>query len=366
MFMLENDSVTRYFLSSNSPQGYITLFKSLYNANDGWKAYILMGGIDSVKSRFLLKAGNAINSAGIRTGYIHSCLDASEIVAVTFPDNHVCVIDGSPPNSFTFEYPCVTEFPVNLCDYTDENILAKERGNIILFSSRIKSSNERAYRFLTAASSLLGDSFRLALECTDIAKLERYAAHISRHEFPQIDRQGIESLRFITAITPDGLINCFDSISSNYRRIYEIDDEFGIGKLFLNKIRCSALSAGYDVISCGCPMFPDGKPEHLLIPSLSLALITTGHNHKFNAEATRHIHIRRFIDREALKLKKPRISFNRKASRELIDQAVMLLGDARASRDMIKSCYWDTTNLDAVDKKADNFIDNLLSEFKEK
>jgi hypothetical protein len=358
--MLESDTAARFFLSSNSPQGYLACFGELYNAKEDWRAYILSGGIDAVKSQLLKKTGNALEAAGERTEYIHSCLDASEIVAVSFPCIRVCIIDGTPPNNLAPEYPGVTESLVNLGDYLDEEKLSAHRENIMIFSSRINSSSDRAYRFLTAASSLLSDTCRLALECTDISKLESYAAHISRHEFPQKDCQGVETLRFITAITPDGLKNLFDSVKSNYKRIYEIEDEFGIGKLFLNKLRCAALSAGYDVISCCCPMFPDGKPEHLLIPSLSLALITSGHNHPFNGEGTRHIHMRRFIDREAIKLKRPRISFNRKASRELINQSVLLLNDARVSREMIKSCYLEATDLEAIDKKADEFIEKLL------
>ena len=359
--MLESATAAHFFLSSNSPQGYLSCFDNLYDAKDGWKAYILLGGIDSVKSRMLEKIGHTMESAGKKTEYIHSCFDASEVSAVSFPDLRVCVIDGAPPNQCVWDYPGVAESVVNFGDFICEEKLSAHRDNIILFSARINASSERAYRFLSAAASLLSDSCRLALECTDLSKLESYASHIARHEFPLQSRQGRESMRFISAVTPDGVKNLFGSVTSAYKHICEIDDDFGVGKLFLNKLRCYALSSGYDVISCFCPMSPVGRPEHLLIPSLSLAFVTTGHNHPFGGEGNRHIHIRRFIDKEALKLKRPRISFNRKASHELIDQAVLLLGDAKASRDMIKSYYLEATDLEAAAGKAEELTNKLFS-----
>jgi hypothetical protein len=359
--MLESGKAARFFLSANSPQGYLSSFSNLYSAKEGWKAYILTGAYSEAKSELLKNIGNALEAAGENTEYIYSCLDPGTIDAVAFSDIRICIIDGTPPNSLAAEYPGVTESIINLGAYLDEDKLSAFREKIILFTSRVNASSDRAYRFLSAASSLLNDTCRLALECTDVEKIESYATHISRREFPSKGRQGLESLRFLSAITPDGLQNLLGGMSGSYERIYEIEDEFGLGKLFLNKIRCGALSSGYDVISCCCPMFPDGKPEHLLIPSLSLAFITTGHSHPFEGEGTRHIHIRRFIDRDTLKLKRPRISFNRKASRELIDEAILLLDDARASRRMIISCYHDATDAEAVVKLTGELTDKLLA-----
>lgn len=359
--MLVSGSTARYYLSSNSPKGYLACFSNLYNAKDGWKAYILIGGFGIGISALMKKAGDALEAAGENVEYIYSCLDSSELVAVSFPNLHICMIDGTPPNNLNTEYPGLTEIVINLGGSLNEELLKSHRENIILFTARVSSSSDRAYRFLTAASSLLNDTDRLALECTDLSKLETYAANLSKREFPQKGCQGVETQRFLTAITPDGLTNLFGNVVSGYKRIYEIDDEFGIGKLFLNKLRCSALASGYDVISCPCPMFPDGKPEHLLIPSLSLAFITTGHNHPFVCENTHHIHIRRFINRDTLKLKRPRISFNRKAARELIDESILLLDDAQASRRMIHSYYYEATDIDAINKIGDHLTESILS-----
>lgn len=359
--MLDSSKPSHFFLSTNSPQGYYSCFDHLYKAKDGWKAYILMGGFDVGKSAMFDKIGSAFQAAGQKVEYIHSCIDPDSFDAIALPEVRTCFIDGDMPNNFTIQYPGVTETIVNLGEHLDESVLLKGLENILLFTARVNNSSDRAYRFLMAASSLLSDTCRLTLECTDLTKLENYAMNLSRHEFQQKSKQGVETQRFLSAITPDGIKNLSENLAENYEHIYEIEDEYGIGRIFINKLRCAALAAGYDVISCSCPITPEGKPEHLLIPSLSLAYITTGHYHPYTLESTRHIHMRRFIDREALKLKRPRISFNRKASRELIDEAVILLDDARANRQMIKSYYAQATDHSAIDKKADKFIESLLT-----
>ena len=352
--MMEVGTAAHYFLSANTPQGYLSSLKNLYDARQGWKAIILTGGPDEKQTHILENTGKALISAGEDADYIYSCIDSEKLDAVAFPRIRTCLIDGNPPNQISADFPGIAEYFFDLGDCLDEKVLEAHRKNIFLFSARVENSSDRAYRFLSAAASLLSDICRLTLECTDTAKIESYASHIAHSEFPPTGNKGNETQRFINALTADGQKNLFENITSRYERIFEIDDDYGIGKLFLNKLRCSALSNGYDVISCSDPMFPDGKPEHLLIPSISLAFLTTTHNHPLPREGLRHIHIRRFIDREAFKLKRPRISFNRKASRELLDEA-------RASRQMIWSYYSEALNQNEIEKQNKILVDKLLT-----
>ena len=358
--MQENRKTVRFFLSANTPQGFISKYDRLYSADDGWKAIVLTGGPGTGKSEMLKKLGSAFESAGIFVEYIPSCSDCKTLDAISVPSMHVCMIDGALPHGLNPEYPGIVETMVDLGNYWDETQLARCRGNVLMFSSRMNSSSDRAYRFLAAAASLISDTYRLALECTDSLKLENYAAHLAKRGFPNLGKQGVETQRFLTAITPDGIADLFGTVTENYSKVFVIEDDYGIGKIFLNKLRSAALSSGYDVISCCCPMFPDGKPEHLLIPSLSTAFVTSSHYHRFDQPGYRHIHIRRFLDKDLIRLKRPRISFNRRASRQLIDEAILLLSDARANYDMIKSCYTDAMDYEKVNGLTDALIEKLV------
>ena len=356
--MLESGPTANYFLSVYSPQGYVERFRELYSAEDGWKAYILTGSLGPDVPALISRAGAAMEESGEKALYIGSCCEPGQLAAVAFPGIRVCLIDASAENVLRVQLPSLCERITDLGTCLDAETLVSHRRSILSFSAKYRISSARAYRFLTAAAGMLGDTYRLALECVDMVKLERYASNISRRLFPSRGGQGTESVRYLSAITPDGIVGHLPE--EKFSLLYALDDEYGIGKLFLNKLRCAALAAGYDVISCPCPLFPDGKPEHLIVPSLGLAFITTRRSHPFNCGEAGHIHIRRFLDSEGIRQRHPRISFERRASRELINEAVLLLADARASRRMIESIYAEATDGDMLNQADDALIGDLL------
>lgn len=358
--MAECRKTSRFFLSANTPQGLLTRYDRLYQPEEGWKAVILSGGAGACVSEILQKAGRMLEESGSPVEYITSSIHSDRLDAIAAPDRKVCIIDSSPPHTLAAEFPGIVESVLNIGDFWDEEALGRNREAVLSFSARMNASCDRAYRFLSAASSLTGDTTRLALDCTDALKLENYATHLGKREFPAKGGQGRETLRFLTAVTPDGVVNLFDSVASAYRRVFVIEDEYGIGKILVSKLRSAALTAGCDVISCNCPLFPDEKPEHLLIPERSTAFLTSSHYHRYTGTAFRHIHMRRFLDPDLIRLRRPRISFNRRASRQLIDESILLLSDARASYDMIQSCYTEATDSDALTRRADAMLQRLI------
>lgn len=348
-----------FFMNANTPQGFLSRADQLYNVRDGWKAYILKGGPGTGKSEFVKKVGEAVAKAGYSPEYIHSVIDDS-IEGVVFPALKTCVIDGTPPRSVEPKYPGVVETVVQLGDCWNEKKLFEQHEKIVLLSIKISSAYDRVYRFLAASSTLQNDTYRLAYECTDTSKIDKYAIRIAKREFTQKRRQGRETQRFLSGITSQG-VNCHQETLDHYNKVFVIEDEFGIGRLLLSKLRNYSLSAGYDVISCYCPSSPADKLEHLLIPSLSIAFVTSNHYHKFDGKEFRHIHIRRFLDLDTMKLRRHRIAFNRRASRELISEAVNLLSEIKSTYDTLKSCYTPAMNFEAVDQKTKQLIDKILN-----
>lgn len=356
--MQENGRASHFFLSANTPQGLVSHPEQLYSAKDGWRAFILKGGPGTGKSFFIEKVGKAMQQLGLNVEYIHCTSDSDSYDGLAVPPLKVCLLDGTPPHAIEPKYPGAVESIINLGECCDENALARQHDKIIVFAARISAIYDRAFRFLGAAGSLQADIARQAYECADLGKMERYATRLAKREFPPRRRQGRESQRFLTGITPGGVVFYKDTVSS-YEKIFVIEDDFGLGRFLLARIRAFALSMGYDVISCNCPMSPADRLEHLLVPALSIAFVTSNRFHKLDFKGCRHIHIRRFIDNETLKLRRQRIVFNRKAARELIAEAIKLLGEARASHDILKDIYASATDFSAVDHKADDLTARL-------
>ena len=357
--MQEGGKATHYFLSANTPLGLIGRSEQLYDASEGWKAYILKGGPGKGKSGLIEKVGRSVLETGTDAEYIHSTIDTASLDGVVVPSLKICVLDGSSPQAIEPKYPGAVESIVSLGDCWNEKKLSAEQDKIIHFAARIHSFYDRAYRFLSAAASLQNDTYRLVLDCTGTGKIDRYALRIAKREFTPKHRQGRESVRFLSAITPDGLV-CFQETAVSRNRVYVIEDDYGLGRLLLGKLRTYALSAGYDVTGCYCPMSPDEKLEHLVIPSLSLAFVTSNRYHVFEGKGFRHIHIRRFVDAEAVRGHRQRILFNRKSSRELIGESVKLLSDAKANYDILNDIYASSMDFDAVDRRAAQLIAKIL------
>lgn len=356
--MQESGKAEHYFLSANTPIGFISRFEQLYNAKDGSRAYILKGGPGTGKSYFINKIAAGVGALGISFELLHCTSDSNCLDGINIPALKVCVIDGTPPHSIEPKYPGVVETIINLGDCWDENKLFEQHDKIILFASRISAFYDRAYRFLAAASSLLNDTYRIALECVETTKIERYAQRIAKREITPRRKQGHETVRFLTGITPEGVV-CYKNNLVNYNKVFVIEDDYGLSRLLLTKLKSYSLSAGYDVISCYCPISPNDKLEHLLIPALSIAFVTSNHFHTFESKSYRHIHFRRFINNELLKPKRARVVFNRKASRELVSESIKLLSEARANYDILKTIYSSVMDFDAVEKKAKVLLEKI-------
>ncbi|HEX2937600.1 MAG TPA: hypothetical protein VHO66_01620 [Ruminiclostridium sp.] len=252
------------------------------------------------------------------------------------------------------------EIEVTLFNVDGEK-LSSQRGKILQFAARAAAQYDRAYRFISAAASLQSDSFRIAKEYLDTEAVEKYAAGLARRIFPSKGRRGSEISRYMTGITAKGEISFCDENTASYDRVYAVVDDYGVGRLMLSLIREKAKAAGYDIISCECPV--TGAIEHLLIPELSMAFITSNSNHKAEGRSCRHVNIRRFMDCDSLRLKKARIGFNRRAARELFNQAIMLLGEAKADDDIIRDCYAPCIDVDAAKIHLDGLVNELINSF---
>ncbi len=260
------------------------------------------------------------------------------------------------------KYPGATDSIINLGEFWDRRVLAEHTEEIVKLTDECSGKFQRAYRYLSACGSLDGDTTKVVLENVNIKKLESYAAGVAKRLFGKAKRdKGSEKTWYLSAISPDGILFFEDTINLLCPDIYYFEDEFGVvSGLILSSLRRYALEAGYDIISCYCSMSPLSRIEHLLIPSLGTAFITASSWHMTKAEPFRRIHARRFTDAQAISHRRQRISFNRKAQRELLAEAVSNLSEARKLRNSLKKIYEESMDFTKVNETADALIHTIL------
>lgn len=343
-------------MSAHTPSGYISRFNQLYDAEEGWRAYILKSA-PGVAEQLLQKAGEQFENAGFAVEYIHCVSDPDGVAALVLPRLKISIIDGMPPHCINSEFPGVVEDEVMLFSPDCGQLLSK-RDQILQFAARASALYDRAYRFLSAASSLEGDTFRIAAENFDTEAVDKYTTGVTKRLL--LPHKGIGKLktRYLSGITAQGVISYYDNIVASYNRIFAIEDEYGVSRMLLSMLRDKAIAAGHSVISCD--NFMSQGPEHLLIPELSIAFVTSNSYHRAEGKTCRHINIKRFMDCDSLRLKKARIGFNRRAARELYNQAVSLLVEAKANDDIVRDCYKPCVSFEEAQSKIDNLVRSII------
>ena len=242
----------------------------------------------------------------------------------------------------------------------DEGLLSGCREEIIRLTKSVSRCHEYCCRFLAAAGSLAGDTYRIALDNVNTVKLAGYCGRLAESEFkPMKKSAGKERVRFLTAVTNKGVVKFTETALKLCERIYLINDECGaVSRLLLNNMRARALAAGYDVISCYCPLSPFDKLEQLFVPQLKLGFVTSNRFHDFSMEVDpfRIVNSQRFTDNDKLKASKKRISFNRKVMAQMINQAQALLAEAKSLHDELESYYISATDFSKVDRLTQKIL----------
>ena len=193
-----------------------------------------------------------------------------------------------------------------------------------------RQSVDRAVRFLSACRCISNDMVRLDVADMDIAKINRYTSRLWANASDGLRGSvGTEHKRFVTCITPAGVELNMEAFDIYCERVVCVCDRSGAcaGRI-VDRIRRYALSSGYDVISCICPLNINSGPEHLIIPELKFGIFTCKHYHRADFENGRRVSAGRFLSSEE-SLTKRRMDFSFKAYKRLMQEVFSSLENVR-------------------------------------
>jgi hypothetical protein len=358
--MYSDEKALRFFLGVNTPQGFVSRYDQLTDNNSGWRTFIIKGGPGSGKSTLMKKV--AAGFAGEPLELAHCSSDAGSIDAVICPGRKFALADGTSPHVLEPKYPGAAESILDLTSCWNEDALYACREDIIAISDRISRCHEHACRFLGAAASLVGDTYRLALDAVNKPKLTAYCSRLCEREFKATGGEGRESVRFLSAVTNKGPQAFTNTAKSLCERVYVVKDDCGaVSRILLNRVRKTALEAGHSLISCYCPLSPFEKLEHIFIPKLKLGFMTSNRFHDFaeSMEAYRYVNSQRFSDQRKMKAGKHRITFNRKAAAQMLEQAAQLLAEAKGLHDELETYYIAATDFKKTDALTARTLEKL-------
>ena len=338
-----------FFLGTTTPAGFKGYFAELCR-EDGRRMYLIKSGPGCGKSTLMKRLADR---AGEPVERIHCSSDPDSLDGVVFCRQGAALVDATAPHVLEPEAPGAEETVISLYDTIDAAALRPHRESICTLFGRSRCLRQRAARYIASAGSLLLDNRRAAACNTDFSKVRAYAQHLAARMLPRREGRGSEQIRLLTGITPKGCLFYAASVPVLADRVVVFHDEHGAAaRLILELLREQALARGHRIITCRCALHPDDKIDHLFVPELRLAFLTSNSWHTCRFPGQKNVHCSRFMDLSHLSCYRARLRFNRKSAQDFLEEAVALMAQAKACHDELEACYRPAVDFAAVDDAA--------------
>ncbi|MDR0381556.1 MAG: hypothetical protein LBH86_06145 [Oscillospiraceae bacterium] len=348
-----------FFLGANTPAGFYSLYDGLIDTDTARDVIVLKGGPGCGKSTFMRRVGALVADAGHSVEFILCSSDPDSLDGVVFPGLKAAVVDGTAPHVVEPVFPLAVERYCNLGAHCDVDAVKLHVAEIRRLTRAIRPCYARATRCLSAARALEDDMFDCVLNNAALDTLARRARGIISREIKPGPGPALKK-RFLSAITPRGLLCRHDTAHALCPRLYELNDDYGLAHMMLSPILEAALAAGQEAIACYSPMNPDHQLEHLLFPGLGVGFVSSGHLHAYDGKPFRRLRLNACLDPELLRRHRVRLRFLRKTEHALMAEAVGALADAKRLHDELESHYCPHMDFAAVKHCADQTAACLL------
>lgn len=355
---MENFKI-KTFLAANSCDGFVSYFSQCYEPKKGWKAFIIKGGPGTGKSSFMKYIARKGADKGFECELCPCSSDPNSLDAVIFPQIRTVIMDGTAPHTVDPMYPGVCESILNFGEFWEKEKFSNTEEKIIEITNKNKSLHKTASLYLQAAGSFLTDNFKTAESSFDVLKAEKYTQKLCDKYFKKQNKLSSEKVRFLSGVTPKGIVFFSNTITELCKEIIIIKDDFGcVADFVLRKVRHNALKNGYDIITVKNALLPN-LYDHIIIPEIGLGFVRESAFTHIKIDV-RKIHAKRFLDMELLNKSKEKIKFNNKAANELLLTAAKKIQEAKSVHDDLEKYYIDAMNFESLTKFANDFLDMIF------
>ena len=362
-----------YFPGNNTPQGFFSYYRYILSQREASRIICIKGGPGTGKSTFMKKIGERFAEMGEDVDFLHCSADEDSLDGIVLKNRRAAIIDGTSPHVTDPLTPGAVDRIVNLGEFWNEEGIASSKDEIIALSEETSGWYKIAYNYLNATRSVyrsLEGIYDKAARTSEIYSLIADIADREYREYPIAMCPGRQKKFFASAITAGGLINYIVTLLENISRVYIISVPAGFqNRSFMEILREGAVYRGFDVESFYCPMEPDEKTDHLLIPDLGLAFITVNDYHDLEPweiirddESQQEITLMDmsdYMDPMVIAANEELIKNLRTEFDILLNKGISALGSARQTHGKIESLYIPNMNFTEVNALADEIFEQL-------
>lgn len=139
-------------------------------------------------------------------------------------------------------------------------------------------------------------------------------------------------------------------------KVYELEDSYEQAGPLLAALCEEAARRGYDVVACPSPEEP-GRLEHLLIPELGVAFVTSRPGMAYPGKPYRRVRLDALSHPE----NKARLRFRARMAGVLREEGIAALQEAKAAHDLLEGVYNPYVDFEGVRAQAALEAGRLLS-----
>jgi len=271
-----------YFPGNNTPLGFFSYYKYILSQREANRIICIKGGPGTGKSTFMKKIAEVFTQEE-DIDYLHCSADEDSVDGILLKKRKVALIDGTSPHIIDPITPGAVDKIINLGEYWDEDSIELNKDKIIDLNEETSRWYRVAYNYLSAVKSVyrsLEDIYQSAVASCEIYALMAEIIEKELAGIPISYSPGKEKKFFASAVTGNGVINYIPTLLRNIKKIYLINGPIGYTNYsFMEILSEGAKYRGLDHEIFYCPICPEEKKEHLIIPQLGIAFITVNEYH---------------------------------------------------------------------------------------
>ncbi len=323
-----------FFAGCNTPEGFFSCYNQLLPQKEAKTIYCIKGGPGTGKSHFLAALAEEFEALSCTVERYFCSSDPACLDGILIREYQTLLTDATPPHIMEPQNPGACDVILSFGDFFNMEQLRKQKEKIMAFNHEVNRLHARACRFLKTARELTRDTCNIYQNSFLHTAFEKKVSALLQHIFENRTGKGAEERQiFLSAVTPDGFVHFLEESVTASRVICILSEAGDCAPLLLSRIRQEALHRGFYTETFFSPLEPTEKPEHLFLPELDTAVITSNSYHSFSGtEAWSLEDCYRSLDRSELR-------FNREWTDAILNKAIAVMGEARKAHDALEQCY---------------------------
>lgn len=361
-----------YFPGNNTPLGFFSYYKYILGQREASRIICIKGGPGTGKSTFMKKVAMYFQEHGEPIDFLHCSADEESLDGILLKNKNVAIIDGTSPHVIDPITPGAVDKIVNLGQYWNEEGISVNKDEIIDLNEETSKWYRIAYNYLNAAKSVYRSLEEIYNKASEASEIYRLVGNIINKEYGNLDislRPGRVKRFFASAITASGVVHYIPSLLSDMKKVYMINVPVGFtNSSFMEIISEGAIYRGLDVECYYCPMCPEEKIEHIIIPELKMAFVTMNEYHDIepweisdlweNDQDINLIDMNDLMSSSEIEKNRDLIASLREEYDILLNKTFTDLGKAKSTHMLVENMYIPNMNFTEVG----NLIQNTIAE----